>query len=57
MDAMKLHQKPHLIYSLDETEFSLTCSSENQKVLAVEASKRVPTATHEEKGETGTVVA
>jgi hypothetical protein len=61
MDAMKLHQQPHLMYEyiqkLDETGLRLTCNSGSQKLLAVEGSKRVPTATHREKGETVTVVA
>jgi hypothetical protein len=44
--SMKLHQRPHSIYTLDEIEFQLTCSSDNQKILAVEGSKIVPIATH-----------
>jgi hypothetical protein len=30
MEAMKLHQRPHFIYNLDETELQLTCISDNQ---------------------------
>jgi hypothetical protein len=45
-DAMNLHQRPHLVYNLDETGLQLTCSSGNQKLLAKEGSKTVPTATH-----------
>jgi hypothetical protein len=45
-EAMKLHQLSHLIYNFDETGLKLTRSSGSQKLLAVEASKRVPTATH-----------
>lgn len=40
-----------------ETGFSLTCSSGNQKLLTVEASKRVSTATPGEEGEAVRVVA
>jgi hypothetical protein len=52
MDVMKLHQRPHLIYTADNAGLKLTCSSGIQKLLAVEGSKRVPKATHGEKGET-----
>jgi hypothetical protein len=56
MDAMKLHQWPHLINSLDQTGFQVTCNSCNQRLLDVEGSKRVPTATRGENGETVTLV-
>jgi hypothetical protein len=49
MDAIKLHQRPHLIYNLGETGLQQTCSSGSQKLLAVESSKRVPAGTHEGK--------
>jgi hypothetical protein len=32
---MKLHQRPHLIYNLDETGVKLTYNSGNRKLLAV----------------------
>jgi hypothetical protein len=54
---MKLHQRPHLIYKLDETGLKLTCSSVNQNILAAEGSRRVSSTTQREKGETVTVVA
>jgi hypothetical protein len=52
MDVMKLHQRPHVIYTADDTGLKLTCSSGIQKLLATEVSKRVHKATHGEKGET-----
>jgi hypothetical protein len=42
---------------LGETGLQQTCTSGNQKLLAVEGTKRVPAATHEGKGETMTVAA
>jgi hypothetical protein len=39
MNAMKLHQRPNLIYKVDERGFKLTYSSGNQKLLAVNDSK------------------
>jgi hypothetical protein len=57
MKSLKMHQRPRLIYTLYETEFQLTCSSGNQKLLVVEDSKRIPTATHGKKGESMRVVA
>jgi hypothetical protein len=52
VEAMKLHQRSHLIYSVDETELQMTYSSGNQKLLAVKGSKRIHSATHGEKIET-----
>jgi hypothetical protein len=49
MDAMKLHQRPHLIYNADETGFKLTYSSGNQKLLAVYGSKRFTVLLMEKK--------
>jgi hypothetical protein len=40
MDAMKLHQRHHLVYNMDEAGFKLTYNSGNQKLLAVNGSKR-----------------
>jgi hypothetical protein len=35
MDAMNLHQQPHVIYNVEETELKLTYNSGNQKLLVV----------------------
>jgi hypothetical protein len=55
-DAVKLHQRPQLIYRLDEVALKLTCSTVNQKLLAAEGSKQISTATHWEREETVRVV-
>jgi hypothetical protein len=34
-DHVKLRQRLHLIFNLDETGLQMTCSSGNQKLLAV----------------------
>jgi hypothetical protein len=47
MDAMKLHQRPHLMYSVDETGLELIYSPGNQKLLAVKGIKRIYSDTHE----------
>jgi hypothetical protein len=39
MEAMKLHQRPLLIYNADETEIKLTYNSGNQKMLPVDGSE------------------
>jgi hypothetical protein len=38
MDAMKLHQRHHLIYSVNETGLKLTYNSGKRKLLAVKGS-------------------
>jgi hypothetical protein len=37
---MNLHQQPHLIYNVEQTELKLTYNSGNQKLLVVKGSKR-----------------
>jgi hypothetical protein len=55
MDAIKLHQRPHLIYRVDETGIKLAYNSGNQKLLIVKDSRRIHNAVHGEKGETVTI--
>jgi hypothetical protein len=52
MGAMKLHERLHLIYSVEETGLKPTYSSGNQKPLAVKGSKILHTDTRGEKRET-----
>jgi hypothetical protein len=40
VDAMKLHQGPHLMYSADERGWKPAYSSGDQKLLALKGSKR-----------------
>jgi hypothetical protein len=56
VDAMKLHQRSHLTWSVDETGFKLLYSPGNQKLLAVKGSKRFTILLRGAKGETLTVV-
>jgi hypothetical protein len=49
MDAMKSHQQPHLIYSVDETGLKLTYSSDNQKLFSIKGRKRFTVLLMEEK--------
>jgi hypothetical protein len=49
MDAMKLHQRPHLIYNVDEAVLKVTYNSGNQKLLAVKGSKRFTVLLAEKK--------
>jgi hypothetical protein len=56
MEALKLHQRHNLIYSVDEAGPKLTYNSDNKKLLAVKGSTTIHRATKKEKGETVTSV-
>jgi hypothetical protein len=52
MNAMQLSQQPHLIYSMDEIGLQVTYFSGDQKMLAINDSERVHSASHGDKAET-----
>jgi hypothetical protein len=41
VEAMELHQRPHLIYNVDKTGLKLTYNFGHQKLLAVKDSKKI----------------
>jgi hypothetical protein len=49
MGDMQTHQRPQLIYILEEIGIQLTFSSGNQNLLTVEGSELVRTATYEKR--------
>jgi hypothetical protein len=49
MDPVKFNQRPHLICNVDETGLKLTYICGNQKLLAVNGSKRFPVLLKEKK--------
>jgi hypothetical protein len=56
MEAVTLHQRLHLMGSMDELGLKLTYSSGNQKLLGIKGSKGVHTDTLRKGGEAVTVI-